>query len=122
MSSYICTVDTVGTSHIATGAGCTLNLFTDVASVSGALNTLVTAGTSMHGPYAASSGYRGPGSGRRRSLTIATRFYDVVFIMRAIVAIQMTLIRKHVSIASGVLSTNWLKFSWTIAVALNHSR
>ena len=45
----------------------------------------------------------------------------ITFFKGAIVATQMTLGRKHPSIPSGVLSTNWLIFHWTVAVASNHS-
>ena len=54
------------------------NRFTDVASISNALTTLVLVRTSMHVPCVASPISRGSGLDRSRSHTFATIFYDVV--------------------------------------------
>lgn len=49
-------------------------------------------------------------------------FINITLIMRAVVTVEMTLVGKHVSVPSGVLSANWFKFPWAITFASNHSR
>lgn len=54
-----------------------------------------------------------------KSLLIHTH---LTLIMGAVVAVEVTLVGEHVSIASGVLSANWLKFSRAVTVAFDNSR
>lgn len=72
-------------------------------------------------PSALSSTRRGPWLGRSRGLTVTLRFDDVILVVSTIVAHEVTLVGEHISVPSGVLSTNWLKFPRTIAVTLNQS-